>query len=83
MIHFVCEENKSNDNGRFLRFRSSGQFDEYIESSFSDKRFCDFPVMVDIFHQIVMLFHQILIDHLDYFHLNMMMMNVIMVKLED
>jgi hypothetical protein len=42
LIHFVCEENKSNGDGRFLTLRSSGRFDEYVETTFFDKRFRDF-----------------------------------------
>ncbi len=42
MIHFVCEQKKSNGDGRFLRLKSSGIFDEYVERSFFDKRFRDF-----------------------------------------
>jgi hypothetical protein len=42
LIHFVCEENKSNGDGRFLTLRSSGRFDEYVETTFFDIRFRDF-----------------------------------------
>ena len=55
-----------------------------LKEVFSINDFVIFLVMVDIFHQIVMLFHQLLIDHLDYFRLNMMMMlMMMMVELED
>ena len=42
MIHFVCEDNKSNDDGRFFRLRSSGRFDGNVETSFFGKRYRDF-----------------------------------------